>query len=142
MVIVVACHLRRELDPLVSHMVKDRQSALNNSGTTPAWHAGAVGSRIAVTVTNNADKHRFELRIGGALAHLDYRCAGGRLVLVHTEVPEMLSGRGLGSELVEAALDTAISRGLSVVPACSFARSFLRKHPELASRVKIQWPQE
>ncbi|MGA2528470.1 MAG: GNAT family N-acetyltransferase [Acidimicrobiales bacterium] len=102
----------------------------------------AVGSGIAVSVIDNAEEHRFELRVEGQLAHLDYRCSGGRLVLVHTEVPEALSGRGLGGELVEAALEVAISRGLSVVPACSFASSFLRKHPELASRVKIQWPQD
>ncbi|MGA3354249.1 MAG: GNAT family N-acetyltransferase [Acidimicrobiales bacterium] len=95
-----------------------------------------------MTVTDNADEHRFELRAEGELAHLDYRRGGGRLVLVHTEVPKALSGRGRGGELVEAAVDTAVSHGLTVVPACSFASAFLRGHPEIASRVKIKWPRE
>jgi predicted GNAT family acetyltransferase len=41
---------------------------------------------------------------------------------------------------VEAAIDDAAQRGLTVVPDCSFARGWLERHPEVAARVEIEWP--
>jgi hypothetical protein len=92
-----------------------------------------------VTVVDNSSEGRFEASAGGHLAHLDYHRDGERLVMVHTEVPAALRDHGLGGQLVEAAVEVALTSGLTVVPACSFARSWLRKHPELAAGVKIDW---
>ena len=58
-------------------------------------------------------------------------------MLVHTEVPDALAGRGLGGRLVTAALDRAEREGLTVVPWCPFARDWLQRHPDAASRVDI-----
>jgi hypothetical protein len=102
-------------------------------------HGQGPSSPNAVTVVDNASERRFETSASGYLAHLDYRRDGERLVIVHTEVPAALRDRGLGGQLVEAALEGAVTGGLTVVPACSFARSWLRKHPELAASVKIDW---
>lgn len=93
-------------------------------------------------VIDNTTKHRLEVVVDGVLAQLVYRHNGKRLVLVHTEVPEALAGRGIGGRLVEAAMEAAVSDGLTVVPACPFAALWLRKHPEAADRVEIDWPKD
>ena len=98
-----------------------------------------VGVSDAHQVTDNQAESRFELRVDGLLAELPYRLNGKRLVLIHTEVPEELEGRGLGGALVMAAIDRAAREGLTVVPLCPFARGWLERHPGTASRVTIDW---
>jgi uncharacterized protein len=90
-------------------------------------------------VTGNQAESRFELAADGLLAILRYRRNGNRLVLIHTEVPEQLEGRGLGGALVRAALDRAARDGLTVVPLCPFARGWLDRHPDPATEVTIDW---
>jgi len=88
------------------------------------------------TVRDNPSAHRFELRIGDEVAFLQYRKPpSGPLVVVHTEVPVALEGRGLGGKLVKAAMEAARSEGRQVEPRCPFARSYLERHPEYASLV-------
>ena len=93
-----------------------------------------------MTVTDNPDQRRFELRVDGHLAELAYRFDGDRMVLVHTGVPRELEGRGLGGELVRAAVDHAAERGIIVVPRCPFARGWLEKHPDVAAKAQVEWP--
>jgi len=88
-------------------------------------------------VVDNAAAGRFEVTIDGHLAELVYRTEGDRLVLVHTEVPEELGGRGLGGHLVEAAIARAAADGLTIRPECPFARGWLEKHPEAHAGVDI-----
>jgi uncharacterized protein len=90
-------------------------------------------------VVDNADASRFEVRADGWLAELIYRRHGQRLVLVHTEVPPELEGRGIGGALVTAAIDVAAREGLTLVPLCPFARGWLERHPDAASRAVIDW---
>jgi predicted GNAT family acetyltransferase len=90
-------------------------------------------------VTDNPGGSCFELRAGGRLAELRYRVSGHRLVLIHTGVPAELEGRGLGGQLVRAALDRAARDGMTVVPLCPFARGWLERHPEMAAQVTIDW---
>jgi uncharacterized protein len=91
------------------------------------------------TVTDNADEHRLEIHDGGELAELRYRTRAGRLILVHTEVPDALGGRGLGGELVRAAIDKAAHDGMTLVPLCPFARGWLERHPAEAATVPVDW---
>jgi uncharacterized protein len=92
-----------------------------------------------IQVTDNQDDSRFEINENGVLAELIYRRRAGRLVLVHTEVPERLSGRGIGGQLVQAAVRRAAAGSLTVVPLCPFARSWLERHPDAAAKVTIDW---
>ena len=92
-----------------------------------------------VAVTDNQDDSQLEIRAEGHLAELMYRTRAGRLVLVHTEVPEALGGRGLGGELVRAAIRKATAEGMTLVPLCPFARSWLERHPDEAKAVPIDW---
>jgi uncharacterized protein len=90
-------------------------------------------------ITDNQDASRFELTADGQLAELVYRRRGNRLVLVHTGVPPGLEGHGAGGALVAAAVDRAEAEDLTVVPLCSFARGWLKQHPDVAARVTIDW---
>jgi predicted GNAT family acetyltransferase len=91
-------------------------------------------------VVDNPERHRFELEIDGHIAELTYRADDERLVLVHTGVPDELGGRGLGGLLVKAAVARAKADGLTIVPECSYARSWLEKHPDEVGAVPIAWP--
>jgi uncharacterized protein len=90
-------------------------------------------------VTDNQAASRFEFAADGQLAELLYRRNGNRLVLIHTEVPAQLEGRGIGGALVAAAVDRAVRDGMTLVPLCPFARSWLERHPDVASRAAIDW---
>src|SRR5262249_29163715 len=91
----------------------------------------------ALNIVNNKARSRFEVSVDGHLAELVYRRVGDRLILVHTGVPDELEGHGIGGELVRAAVDEAEREGLTVVPWCPFARSWLDRHPDVAQRVRI-----
>ena len=90
-------------------------------------------------VSDNQARSRFEFRAGGQLAELVYRLNGPRLVLIHTEVPAAFEGQGIGGKLVTAAVDRAVRDGLTIVPLCPFARSWLQRHPDVAARASIDW---
>ena len=90
-------------------------------------------------ISDNQQASRFELAAQGHVAELVYRRRADRLVLVHTGVPDALGGHGIGGQLVTAAVSRAAAGGLTVVPLCSFARSWLRGHPDVADTVTIDW---
>jgi predicted GNAT family acetyltransferase len=89
-----------------------------------------------VAVVDAPARHRFEAVVGDQVAILDYRRSGDDLVLVHTEVPPALRGRGLGEALARFALEFARTHGLAVVPRCPFVADYLRAHPEYAPLVR------
>ena len=91
-------------------------------------------------VTHDPDHDRFEYRAGSSVAELVYRLRGERMVLLHTGVPHTMEKHGIGGELVRAAVGYAASQGLTVVPACPFARDWLERHPDVAARVPIDEP--
>jgi uncharacterized protein len=93
----------------------------------------------ALQVTDNQAESRFELDTDGHVAVLMYRRNGKRLVLIHTDVPAELEGRGIGGRLVVAAIDRAAHDGLTIVPLCPFARSWLERHADEAARAAIDW---
>jgi predicted GNAT family acetyltransferase len=91
-------------------------------------------------VVNDEAGSRFVLEQDGSTARLDYHRHGDRLVLIHTEVPDEMAGGGVGGALVQAALDDAAAKGLTVVPRCQFARDWIERHPDEAAKVAIAAP--
>lgn len=91
-------------------------------------------------VTHDSGRSVFEYRAGSSVAELVYRMRGERMVLLHTGVPAALEGHGAGGKLVRAAVGYAASEGLTVVPACPFARAWLERHPDVAALVPIDAP--
>jgi len=84
-------------------------------------------------VRHNRAESRFESGAEGALALVEYERRGSELVLTHTFVPPALRGRGLAEPLVRAALEHARAEKLRVVPACSYAATFIERHAEYQS---------
>ena len=91
------------------------------------------------TVVDEIEHHRFAAEQDGLVAELIYHLNGDRLVLIHTEVPPPLGGRGIGGSLVRAAVERAARDGLTLVPRCPYARQWLQDHREVADTVAIDW---
>ena len=82
------------------------------------------------SVIDNKAEQEFELTVDGHRAVAAYQLEGDTIVFTHTEVPPEIEGRGVGTKLIQAALDSARDRGLTVVPQCRFVRAYMEKHPE------------
>src|SRR5205085_2303918 len=76
---------------------------------------GAIMAEGGIEVTNDEATQRYETRVDGAVALIQYERRGDRIVFLHTEVPAALEGHGVGSALARAALDDARARHLTVV---------------------------
>lgn len=84
-----------------------------------------------IEVEHDEEGQRFVATVEGSEAHVAYRRAGpDRLEYESTWVPDELRGRGLGQEIVLAALDYARERGLRVVPTCPFVARVVAHFPE------------
>lgn len=86
-------------------------------------------------ITRRPAERRFETIVDGLTAMLEYEERGDTLVFTHTFVPDALRGGGIAAQLTEAALQFARAHGKRVVPACSYAAAYLRKHREYADLV-------
>lgn len=80
-------------------------------------------------ITHDRAARRFETTVEGALCELAYWLDNGVMTITHTGVPARVGGRGIAAALVETALTTARSEGWKVVPACSYADAWMRRHP-------------
>lgn len=83
-----------------------------------------------LNVFNNTERQQFQVQADGELAFLEYRLYEGKIVLMHTEVPEKLGGHGIGSALAEYAFKYARANHLPVKVYCPFAQAWLKRHPE------------
>lgn len=79
-------------------------------------------------VLERPDLNRFELAVDGGTAVVYYRVEDGRLVLAHTEVPQELSGRGIGSRLVTGVFDLVRASHRKVVIRCPFVAGWYARH--------------
>lgn len=86
-------------------------------------------------VRHEPASRRFTAVVDGHTARLEYEPGEGRLVVLHTLVPEAIGGRGIAAALVEAALAYARASGLKVVPRCSYTARYLSRNPEYADLV-------
>ncbi len=81
-------------------------------------------------IQHDADGHRFTTVVDEVTAHVEYELAGDVMTLTHTVVPSAIGGRGIAGALVKAAFDHARSQGWKVLPQCSYADSWMQKHPD------------
>jgi uncharacterized protein len=78
--------------------------------------------------SDNSDEMRFEWLENGAVVFADYRGASDRLAITHVEAPLALRGTGAAGRLMEAMADHARREGLKLVPVCSYAVAWFRRH--------------
>ncbi|WP_286756909.1 GNAT family N-acetyltransferase [Roseivirga sp. UBA838] len=68
---------------------------------------------------------------GKRLAEMTYSKAGAdKIIIDHTEVNDVLRGKGVGVRLVEAAVDYARGAGIKIRPLCPFARATFKRKNE------------
>ncbi|RLE99290.1 MAG: GNAT family N-acetyltransferase [Thermoprotei archaeon] len=67
----------------------------------------------------------------GKYAFVGYEVRGGKLYITKTYTPPEFRGRGIATRLTEHVVRWAEEGGLKIVPVCSFAAAFFRKHKEL-----------
>jgi predicted GNAT family acetyltransferase len=84
-----------------------------------------------LAIQHNPAAMRFEAVVDGMLCRSDYRMHGDTMMLVHTEVPAQLEGKGIASALVRAAFKHAADNGMDVLPVCSYVRAWVQRHPEV-----------
>ncbi|GAB4310981.1 MAG: hypothetical protein Kow00127_00840 [Bacteroidales bacterium] len=80
-------------------------------------------------VKNNPDAGRFELKEGDFTAYIEYKIKDNKYYLISTQVPEELSGQGIGSRLLKGSLELIEKSGYKVVPVCSFVSGWFERHP-------------
>src|SRR5262249_21100179 len=128
-----------EVPPAAAAGVPAAPGGPDLTGGPPGPDATMVCVSDALQVTDNQAESRFELWVDGLLAELPYRRNGKRLVLIHTEVPEELEGRGLGGALVTAAMDPAGADGLGAVALGPVAPARPHRPPAVRARAAIDW---
>ncbi|MDP3556523.1 MAG: GNAT family N-acetyltransferase [Bacteroidota bacterium] len=83
---------------------------------------------------DNGTKGMFYVKHGNeTLAEMHYVWAGSdRIIIDHTDVSEVLKGKGVGKQMVERAVEFAREKGIKIVPLCLFAKSVFDKVKEFS----------
>lgn len=85
---------------------------------------------MAIEITNNTKKQRYEAQVEGGLAFVDYHRHGDQITFSHTEVPKAAEGKGVAAALVKFAFEDAREKELEVFPICPYVLSYLKRHRE------------
>lgn len=83
-----------------------------------------------IPVINNEKQLQFEVHTEGETAFLIYRFFKGDIALMHTGVPDKISGKGVASALAHYGLEWAKEHGKKVLVYCPFVAAYLKRHPE------------
>lgn len=86
-------------------------------------------------ITDNNAENRYEMAVDGNIAFVAYRREREIVVLQHTEVPEALSGRGIGSKLARSVLEHIARRGHRIQPECDFIAAFIKRNPDFSTLI-------
>lgn len=81
-------------------------------------------------IVHDATSRQFHTDVEDHRGVIDYRLRNGVMTITHTGVPQAIGGRGIAAELTRFALETARAEGWKVVPVCSYAAAYIRRHPE------------
>ena len=94
---------------------------------------------MSTAVTDNASELQYEIAVDGELAGVIRYTRdddGGVITLVHTEDEPQFEGHGVGSTLIQGALDDIRAHGRRVRPVCPFVLAFLERHAEYEDLVE------
>lgn len=92
-----------------------------------------------LTIVDRPDAQRYEASLGGVVAgFVEYRLAGTRRLLLHTEVDPAYEGRGIAGAMARHILDEARRAGTRVTAKCPFIRSWLARHPEYSEIATVK----
>ena len=78
----------------------------------------------------NENENQFEIDIDGQIAFIEFSREANKIYLTHTEVPQSLRGRGIGSKIIKQSLEYIKNQNLTLIPLCSFVAHYVNNHPE------------
>jgi predicted GNAT family acetyltransferase len=81
-------------------------------------------------VIDNPVRSRFELVEDGMTAFANYHRNGAEVIVSHVEAPPPLRGKGTAARLMDGIVTIARDKGLKIVPLCSYATLWFRRHPD------------
>jgi predicted GNAT family acetyltransferase len=82
-------------------------------------------------IIHRPEQGKFLIRLApGAYAFLGYELRDGKMYIKTTYTPPEFRGRGIATRLMEHAVRWAEQMGYKVVPICSFAVHYFKKHEE------------
>lgn len=84
-----------------------------------------------ITQIEHGSKGAFVIKENNKLlAEMTYSKAGDKLIIIdHTDVSDVLRGKGAGKQLVSAAVEFARKQGIKILPLCPFAKAIFDKTP-------------
>ncbi|MCH8487330.1 MAG: N-acetyltransferase [Candidatus Cyclonatronum sp.] len=82
---------------------------------------------------DNGNKGRFFILVNDVQeAEMTYSRAGSdKIIIDHTEVSDVLRGKGAGKKMVIKAVAYARENGIKIIPLCPFAKSVFQKNKEI-----------
>ena len=78
---------------------------------------------------------RYEMDEQGLTSYADYRLKDGRLYIDYVFAPPALRGTGASDRLMKAIGAHARERGVTIVPICGYASTWLRRSSEFRDLV-------
>lgn len=91
-----------------------------------------------IEIINNKSEGCFEVSVNGLLSKLDYLQDKDTFVITHVGVHPELRGQGVAGKLTQAGLEFAKAKSLRVIPMCSYAAAYIRRHPQYAELTRYQ----
>lgn len=86
---------------------------------------------MSSSVIRNDELKRYEIYSDEELAGFaEFRMNGNKIVFPHTEIDPKFGGQGLGSALIQYALDDAAMKKFMVAPYCPFVSKYIAKNPD------------
>lgn len=99
-------------------------------------------STEALKVYNDVAKQQFTITLHGQKAVVDYEQTGKRIKLIHTEVPSIFQGKGVGKILAKHAFDYALQNKLDVTLQCTFLNKYyesnLNQYKSLEVKIDLE----
>jgi predicted GNAT family acetyltransferase len=84
---------------------------------------------MKIVVSRNHALSRFDIHVDGELAGFaEYTLHDQTIVFPHTEIDPKFGGKGLGTTLIEYALNEVAKENLSVEPVCPFVSKYMSKN--------------
>ena len=85
---------------------------------------------LSLELIKNEKENRFEMNVDGNFAIIEYKEFPGKIVLIHTEVPPVLEGKGVATAIIEKSLDYIEANKLKLIPLCPVVAAYVKRHPE------------
>ena len=79
-------------------------------------------------VTHDKAEHKLKIEDQRGTSYLEYEESGQAVTVLHTVVPDALSGRGLAAQLAEAVFQYARNEHKSIRSECSYMTAWLKRH--------------